>query len=65
MKVLLLRQFLIKVPIISAVGHETDFSLSDYVADVRNSTPTAAAELVVQNYLQLQERSIILQHIKL
>jgi exodeoxyribonuclease VII large subunit len=45
-----------KIPIISAVGHETDFSLSDYVADVRSSTPTAAAELVVQNYLQLQRK---------
>jgi exodeoxyribonuclease VII large subunit len=45
-----------KLPVISAVGHETDFSLSDYVADVRSSTPTAAAEFVVQNYLQLQRK---------
>ncbi len=35
-----------KIPIISAVGHETDFTISDFVADVRVSTPTAAGEYV-------------------
>ncbi len=38
-----------KLPVVSAVGHEVDFSISDLVADLRAPTPTAAAELVVKN----------------
>jgi exodeoxyribonuclease VII large subunit len=42
-----------KIPIISAVGHETDFTIADWVADVRAPTPSAAAEIVVAEQAQL------------
>jgi len=45
-----------QIPVISAVGHEVDFSLCDYVADFRSETPTAAAETLSQPQTELQSR---------
>lgn len=44
------------VPIISAIGHERDFTISDFVADQRCETPSAAAELLTQNQTKILER---------
>ncbi|MBM7569708.1 exodeoxyribonuclease VII large subunit [Aquibacillus albus] len=44
------------IPVISAVGHETDFTISDFVADMRAATPTGAAEFAVPSQRELKEK---------
>src|SRR5260221_7634646 len=46
-----------KIPVISAIGHETDFTIVDFVADLRAPTPSAAAELVIRSRQEIEAQA--------
>ncbi len=54
--------FASEIPVISAIGHETDFTIIDFVADLRAPTPSAAAELVIRSRQEVEEQLEGLHH---
>ncbi|MDA9817914.1 exodeoxyribonuclease VII large subunit [Flavobacteriaceae bacterium] len=61
-EVLVREVFAAKIPIVSAIGHETDTTIIDFVSDVRAETPTAAIEIITPILGELQKRVIDLDH---
>ncbi|HEY0797155.1 MAG TPA: exodeoxyribonuclease VII large subunit [Acidisarcina sp.] len=51
-----------EIPVVSAIGHETDFTIADFVADLRAPTPSAAAELITEAQHKVEERVELLSH---
>ncbi len=51
-----------KIPVISAIGHEVDYTIADFVADLRAPTPSAAAEMVAPDIKDIQEKINLLTH---
>jgi exodeoxyribonuclease VII large subunit len=50
-----------RIPVVSAVGHETDYTIADFVADLRAPTPSAAAEMVVESEAYMREAVLSLE----
>ncbi len=54
--------FASRIPVVSAIGHETDYTIADFVADVRAPTPSVAAEIILPKKTDLMHRILELQH---
>lgn len=51
-----------ELPVVSAVGHEVDFTIGDFVADLRAPTPSAGAEILTHHWVELRERTRHIEH---